>query len=360
MNTLYLCPSGISLFEYLKREKADLSGSVIKSLERYFDNADDNLLMKASAEINSLFRKGVANGDKIVFFCSDTEVGENVAEYLKRIINKRKGCETRVKRIAGLQTDNKEKFDTEGITNLTEAILSEVDANRWLFSISLNATAGFKAAVPYLTFIGMIFHLPIFYLFEQSENIIELPPIPIEFDLARLKQLEPVIEYILDDFITVDEFRSKTGFSYEDLMLALNDILLLEEGHVRMRPTGRILYRKYLQVKGNKVFISAGVNKKLASGAFDRTLFEELFNKMRDPVHLQSKLHNEVKKKGRIDLDCYKVSAGNERIFFFSEKNKIYICDIYMHDEYEKILATGTLLRADFEKENKTFKEVLL
>jgi hypothetical protein len=222
----------------------------------------------------------------------------------------------------------------------------------------LNATAGFKATVPYLTFIGMIFHLPIRYIFERSESIIELPPIPIEFDLDRLRQLEPVIDSIMNDYMQKKEFQEKTGLSHNELEEIFKDVLLEEDGYVTIRPTGRILYQKYLLVKGNKVFISPIVSKKLSSGGYDKELFENLFKKFKDPQHLQSKIHNEVKKKGKIDLDCYKAGDTGERIFYYTEGKSVYICDIFMHDEYERQIKDGELLKAGFKKDEKSFKEI--
>lgn len=352
MNTLYLCPSGLSLRDYIRREKIEIS------IDKFLQTNDVLVLMKASAEINSLLRMGLSEKDRIVFLSSDTDDCEFVAHNIARTLKNLKNCEAIVKRIIGLQTDDMKKFDRQGIPNLTDAIINEIENNRYSFNIVLNATAGFKATVPYLTFIGMIFHLPIRYIFERSENIIELPPIPIEFDLDRLRQLEPVISIIMNDYMPMKEFQKKTGLSYNELTEALNDVLLEEDGLVTLRPTGRILYQKYLLTKGNKVYISDTVSKKLASGGYDKVVFENLFKKFRDPLHLQSKIHNEIRKNGNIDLNCYKAGSTSERIFYYTEGNSVYICDIFMHDEYERQIEEGKLLKARFKKDERSFKEI--
>ncbi|MFZ5996181.1 MAG: putative CRISPR-associated protein [Nitrospirota bacterium] len=352
MNALYLCPSGLSLRDYIKREKIELS------IDYFLQTSDVPTLMKASAEINSLLRMGLNEKDRIVFLSSDTDEGESVARNISEALKRLKNCDTMVKRIIGLQTDDMKKFDREGIPNLTNAIINEIENNRYSFNIVLNATAGFKATVPYLTFIGMIFHLPICYIFERSESIIELPPIPIEFDLNRLRQIEPVIDSIMNDYMPMKKFQEKTGLSYNELTEALNDVLLEEDGYVTLRPTGRILYQRYLLVKGNKVYISPDVSKKLESGCYDKVVFENLFKKFRDPLHLQSKIHNEIKKSGKIDLDCYKAGSTSERIFYYTEGKSIYICNIFLHDEYERLIEDGELLKARFKKNEKSFKEI--
>lgn len=357
MPTLYLCPSGISLAEHCRRQQdvRDLRSCV----EAFVKGKSAEQLMSVSAEINSLIRFGLTTGDRVVFLCSDTEEGPIIADILAKVLENNKHCKTFVRLISGLQTKDKEKFDREGIPNLTEAIITEYENYRYQYNIVLNATAGYKAAIPYLTLIGMIFHLPIRYVFEYSESIIDLPPVPIEFDMERLKQLEPVIDEIAKDYVSIKEFRDRTGYSYDDVARDSQDILLKEDDYITLRPVGRILYQRYLQFKGYKVYYSLVVDKKLESGKFDRTKFESLFAKMRDPVHLQGKLHSEVKKKGMVDLECYKAGSTNERIFFYVDGKGVYICDIFMHDEYEREIEQGGLLRDKF-KDKRQFKELKL
>lgn len=353
MNTLYLCPSGLSLKIYLERNEKNFTS---KGVEVFLRESSDETLMEGSAELNSLFRMGVSGDDRIILLSSDTDDGEMIAKALAKALKQKKKCNAEVKRISGLQTDDRKKFEQTGITNLSEIIIDEIEKNRWQYHVVLNATAGFKATVPYLTFIGMIFNVPIRYIFERSESIIDLPPIPIVFDLERLKRLEPVIDKITSDYIPLDEFTSNTGFSYEDMEQYTGDILLKEDGLVTLRPTGRILYRRYLQLKGNKVYLSQAVTKKLETGSYNRKTFEALFRKMKDPVHLQSKLHSDIKKQGKVDLECYKAGDTSERIFFYTGERAVYICDIYMHDEYERAITQGGLLKEKYEKQD--FKEI--
>ncbi len=348
MNTLYLCPSGVSAKLYFENTK----GYGNDTLDRYLGNADSATLQKASAELNSLFHMGVHKKDRVVFLSSDTDDGETVARCLAAVLRNNKECETKVYRIKGLQTDDRAEFEKTGVSNLSETIIEEVEGYRYQYNIVLNATAGFKATVPYLTFIGMVFHLPIRYLFERSESIIELPPIPIDFDLERLRKLEPVIDELTNYYVSLEDFRKRTGLSFEEMNRDIKDILQEEEGYVALRPTGKILYQRYLQYKGYKLFYSQTVKKKLDSSSYNRRTFEELFRKMKDPVHLKSKLHPEIKKKGTIDLDCYKAGSTNERIFFYMEKNIVKICDIFMHDEYERALEKDALLKEKFVHES--------
>jgi|Deesub1362B_J571_1020462.scaffolds.fasta_scaffold00139_27 putative CRISPR-associated protein (TIGR02619 family) len=345
--TVFLCPSGISIIEYLKRE--GMPSISTQTIHDFLKDSNEETLKRASAEINSLYRMGINENDVVVFFSSDTEDGEMVAEILSNFLKNKIGCDTYVKRIKGLQINDKRRFDREGIPNLTEEVVNQIEKYQYSHAMVINATTGFKATVPYLTFIGMVFQIPIKYIFERSNEIIELPPIPIDFDLKRLESLAPVIDRIIDDFAPGEEITKELGVSEYELKTNFSDILLEEDGFFTLRPTGRILYKRYLHIKGYKnIFISEKVFKKLNSGEYDKNKFVSLFKKMKDPVHLKSKLHSEVKKKGKIDLECYKQGNTNERIFFYIENNSLYICDILMHDEYLRLINEGKLLKEEF------------
>lgn len=356
---LFLCPVGLSLLGKLKSKELYKSGDIKQCLRDFFKVANNRELMEMSAEINSLFRMGLKEGDKILFLSSDTDECEAISLAIADEIEKRKGCDVSIKRIKGLQTTDGKEFERVGITELTEVILDEVEKNRWQYNIVLNATAGFKAVVPYITFIGMIFNLRIMYIFEQSESLIELPPIPVDFDVKRLERLEPVIDDIMDDYISREDFQDKTGLSYDEMRDYIGDILVEEDGHLTLRPTGRILYKRYLQRRGYQIYISERVQKKLKSGQYDTSKFTSLFKKMRDPIHLASKRHPEIKEKGRIELECYKEGSTSERIFYYVDNKTVNICDIFMHEEYERALKNRdiSLCRSDFE--NTLFGEFL-
>ena len=102
------------------------------------------------------------------------------------------------------------------------------------------------------------------------------------------------------------------------------------------------------------VMASRNVQFKLNSGKYNREAFMALFEKMKDPIYLKSKLHNEVKQAGRIDLDCFKQGNTSERIFYYTRDKTIFLGDIFMHDEYERFIANGRLLVSELEKERFT------
>jgi hypothetical protein len=164
--------------------------------------------------------------------------------------------------------------------------------------------------------------------------------------------LSPVIDSVMNDFQPVSSVCLELGVTEHQLHEDFSSLLLEEDGLVMLRPAGRILYLRYLHTHGyQQIFVSRRVQDKLASGRYDRSIFMELFARMKDPVYLKSKLHNQVKQAGRIDLDCFKQGNSSERIFFFVKGKALYIGDIFMHDEYERFIANGRLIKAELEQE---------
>jgi hypothetical protein len=61
------------------------------SIEDFIQSSDEPTLIKASAEINSLLKMGLKEGDRVVLLSSDTDEGEsaacNIAGAKKRLKN---------------------------------------------------------------------------------------------------------------------------------------------------------------------------------------------------------------------------------------------------------------------------------
>lgn len=69
---------------------------------------------------------------------------------------------------------------------------------------------------------------------------------------------------------------------------------------------------------------------------------------MKDSVHLQAKIHNEVK-GSNIDCDCYKGGHTSERVFYYLEGKTVKVCDIFQdHNEYERVVNSGKVLKKNY------------
>lgn len=312
--------------------------------ERVVKNKHD--IGKISAEINCLNKIKAEAGDFLFFLVSDTPDGEICGKLLVEFCQeyfKPVACQNYT--IPGLQVKDAQLFEREGLNNFLDKVLDIMDRYQG-YEIIFNPNGGFKAVVPYTTLLGLVFNISTYYIFERSGQVIKLPAAPVDFDLKILANLSPVIGDIRNDYQNVDEFLQETGLT-RDQLSELAGAIVVEEEQVTLSPLGRLLYERYLRQKGYTFKLSDQVEKKLSSGRYPDKKFRDIFEKMTDPVHLTNKLHNEIKGKN-VDLDCYKGGNTNERIFYYMQDRIIMICDIFMHDEYERELKKGKIIKASY------------
>ena len=300
---------------------------------------------KISAEINSLNKIGVDKNDILVFLSTETEDGQFCCKQVECFCKNGFGAECFCYKIPGLQVENAKLFEKTGLANYVEKVLEIWDRYQG-YKIIINPTGGFKAVVPYTTLIGLVFGLPIYYIFERSNQLIKMPGVPINFDHRVLGMLSPVIDRIKDDYIELKDFMQHTGLGYKEFD-KLQGAIVQEDNMITLSPIGNLLYRRYLYTNEYKVVWSQEVYRKKQSGRYDWGKLSSIFEKMKNPIHLNSKLHNEVKGKN-IDCNCYKGGNTSERVFYYIEDKIIKVCDIYLHDEYEEVLKTGKVLRRNY------------
>ncbi|MEW5980215.1 MAG: putative CRISPR-associated protein [Acidobacteriota bacterium] len=149
-----------------------------------------------SAEIHSLMRMSVGAGDRVLLFASSTDDGRACALAVEQYLQKyRNGISTRMEPIEGLQVRDAAAFRRKGVVNFARRCLEEI-RSYGPDQVILNATGGFKALVPYAVVIGMIKGVRCCYIFEQSEVLVDLPPLPVVLDRSMFEEYCPVFERI--------------------------------------------------------------------------------------------------------------------------------------------------------------------
>jgi putative CRISPR-associated protein (TIGR02619 family) len=156
----------------------------------------EHLRTTLSAEIHSLIRIGITNRDRVILLTSATSDGYACAFAVECYLQRHfPGILTDVRRVAGLQVLDGELFRREGVVNFTRHCLQAV-RDFGAEHVVLNPTAGFKALVPYTVLVGMVKRVPCRYIFEQSTQLLELPPMPLAFDRAPFERYRPLIDRI--------------------------------------------------------------------------------------------------------------------------------------------------------------------
>lgn len=137
----------------------------------------------------------------VVLLPSDTPEGEACADIIKQYLQAPPdGWPTTpvtvevepTEGLGGLQVEDRERFRDEGIPHLVCAIRNHAhqkQGDRWQWDeVILNFTGGFKAAIPYETFAAVLLErddIRIHYLFEATQEILELPQYPMGLDFPR-------------------------------------------------------------------------------------------------------------------------------------------------------------------------------
>lgn len=226
-----------------KGQKA-LEQKVVTRLKT-LDLTTEEGLQQASPEIKSLVKIGVGPEDQIVLYASETPDGILSARIIRDFAKQVWECTPTLEVITGLQVKDAGRFRSVGVLRYVQSIVKLIDNanNRYGREIILNATAGYKSLVPYTTLVGLLFQVPVQYIFETSSELLSLPPLPLDFDQQFFKQIEPLLEQIEQES-SVEESAILKGLdeSTRDKLLPL---LEQENGQLTLSPLGFIVYERY-------------------------------------------------------------------------------------------------------------------
>ena len=136
----------------------------------------------ASAEVNSLLQFAQPDDD-LVFLCTETPNAKRCAQLLKEFFTNRGFKHVR---IVELQfQEEEEHIETQGLRNLVNTLIDEIEkAQRKKQDVVINATAGLKAQIVYSTMIGMIYRVPVKYIYETFQRVVTFKPIALDWDTS--------------------------------------------------------------------------------------------------------------------------------------------------------------------------------
>jgi putative CRISPR-associated protein (TIGR02619 family) len=151
---------------------------ITRDVETWLRDADP---VTASAEIHTWLRLGLFEehtSDRIVLMHSDTDDGSFCAERLRAYANSR-GIEAQVRRVEGLTYSDASAFN-RGLRRLVRLLAEEIRSGQGGGEAALAATGGFKAEIAVANLVGASLGAPVYYIYEQFEELIYLEPLPIE------------------------------------------------------------------------------------------------------------------------------------------------------------------------------------
>jgi putative CRISPR-associated protein (TIGR02619 family) len=319
-----------------------------REIERRISGLDlskKDVRTQASAELNSLNRLELKAGDEVVLLATDTADGRVCSERLAVVIKTVwPGTSAVVERIRDLQTRDGEAFRKKGVIHLLEVVLRYVNdpQRKYGGEIILNPTGGFKGVVPFLTLAGMLYRIPTVYIFEFSEALIRLPPMPVSFDLHLFRQARPALSALQKEAVMPEErfWSLLPGISTQDRPL-YESLIEAEDGMVTLSPLAYSLV-SIQKAAQSSLWISAQVRAQLQTKTgTDRKRLEAALIRFSDPVWRVGQSHSFP--------SCELPVFGNSRWMFrmaaFFREDRAYVCRLFDdHDAYEEGL-NGLRLR---------------
>ena len=335
MSRQFLCTVGTSLKSNAERQGR--KGTDIADLTQFIREVGE---VPASAETNSLSRI-IRDGDQIIFFYSETEEGRLCAEALSQYYN-RKGIRATERAISGLSYAH-EVFAMKGLRRLVDSLIDEIRLSRRMGTEPvIVATGGFKAEIAYATLVGLLFKVPVYYIHEIFKDVIEMPPVPVDWDYRLLAECEEFFEWLQEEIRRTEKVEKRLQNLPPEIRLFLIDD---DEGYTWLSPAGEVYYRYYSEIKQQaaSVMISQQALKYYSDLSqerkeiLDKTLRRLVIGGLR--AANSGQVHNS---------DCFVYPRGYrpERIFYTEKDGVIYIYELALHeDNYEQLLKRGVYKR---------------
>jgi putative CRISPR-associated protein (TIGR02619 family) len=311
-------------------------------------------LRNGSAEMNVLDRVGLEKEDRVVFLHSATQEGRLAADALTRVASDFSQAES--KEIENLGYDS--AMFRRGLRSFNEMLVSEIrDARRLGSEPKVNANGGFKALIAQAVALCTVLKVPVLYIHDQFSELVEMPPLPLDWDLRLAAEADFVLEKLYDG-LSWSEFQNLlAGFEPPDRE-ALKSMAEELEGEWILGDVGLVLLEALRgvmeQPPDSTLQISSKARDKWSKvrGTSEAdTLLKRFRQLARGPIRRAVK-HSS---------DCLFYPSGGQspyRIMFVEEEGQIRILDFWTnHDDYVRDLNAGRAVRKEHGNEFHPFEE---
>lgn len=163
--------------------------------------------IKASAEMNTLYRREIVETDRISFLHSDTSEGEYCSNRLG--IYYADKCREVKQCVLKALNYGDQSFAQSGLKSLISVTVQEIG---YAHSLKLTpifcATGGFKAEIAYLNILGALLNIEVYYIHELHREEVRLPRLPLTWDTDYVLQHQEFFEWIKEELRKSPEVES--------------------------------------------------------------------------------------------------------------------------------------------------------
>jgi CRISPR/Cas system-associated protein Csm6 len=262
--------------------------------------------------------------------------------------------------IKDLRVDDKEKFEKKGLITLIKEFYSIIEQNNYEFNVLtntyvpsciLNTTGGYKGLIPYLTVFSQISKVKTFYLFEDTNKVIEIPQISISLDWNFIAQNSSFFNDLADVQIleaTEDWQSYKQQYNIPDTFDKYYHISTESDGTklLGLNAIGTILHKElgkyfFIEIPINSRYFKDEVSIKREVNKAIKDLFYKLsnlslpFETLIDPILRHCNID---------DTSVYKDTSSHVRVQYkyIQKAKKLAVINYYykreVGNEYKEIL----------------------
>ena len=156
--------------------------------------------------------------------------------------------------ISGLQVNNRKDFLRMGMNFLIRRIDQIYKTLKSNESLAINITGGYGATLPYLTIYAQLKHVPLYYNFEDSNELIEIPHSPLTIDWNKIGPHFDVLQKI-DNGEAINNWRKFEGCYYREVEM-LGPFVWVDkhDDSAYLSPLGEAFWDEYLKRKHHVPF----------------------------------------------------------------------------------------------------------
>lgn len=185
--TIIITTTGISLYNFTRRKYPSPTEEQMR--QSLYTDAKN-----ASAEVNSLLQ--IAEPDDTIVLLYTKNLQANTCAKLVKDFFVHEGYK-HIRLVELNFQDDEKQIETVGIRSFVNTLIKEIDnAQKAGQKVVINATSGLKAQVVYSTMIGMLYHVPVKYMYEGFQRVVTFNPIALDWDTSLFLSYEPFFTWL--------------------------------------------------------------------------------------------------------------------------------------------------------------------
>jgi putative CRISPR-associated protein (TIGR02619 family) len=200
----------------------------------------------ASAEIKSLrkIKESIKEPLDVYLIASDTITSRLAAEIIKEVFNNNElniYFDPKEDVIKNLQVKDVNRF-REGLENLINRI-DKIVGGYW-DNVLINITGGYKVIIPYLTILGQINRCSIYYIFEETDKLIEISPTPIHINWGLFEKYSHLLKKFEEGVYDLNALKQEYS-EYDDFYYEFKNLIWQENKMAELNPLGKIFWKNF-------------------------------------------------------------------------------------------------------------------